>query len=203
MTKITKNIIIIGSIVVLSLIGLSFINYRKRRIATISKLFEGIEEVGSNQGFASETFQKMMSDAGWKSGEEWCSYFAKLVYIKALPSLESDIRNWFSGSSQMTYNNVANGKTSKFEIVEDGKPMKGDVVVWQNKSNAGTGHVGIVVKTYLGNPYKYDAIEGNTNYQPGFSGQGQLVDIVPHEGKVGESDNVYSSKILRGFIRLK
>lgn len=198
-----KKVVIIGSIILASLIGLSFINYRKKKIALVSKMFEGIEEVGNNRGFADSTFEDMMRNVGWKDGEAWCSYFAKLVYIKALPSLEQDINKWFSGSSQLTYQNVANGKSDYFEIVQDGKPKKGDVVIWQNIGDSSKGHVGIVVKTYLGNPYKFDAIEGNTNFQPDFSGQGQLVDIVPHETKVNESDSVYQSKILKGFIRLK
>lgn len=197
-----KKFLPIISIAVLALIGVSFINYRKKKIKRTGLMFEGIEEVGSNQGFANDTFEKMMRDVGWKDGEEWCSYFAKLVYIKALPKFEDDIRKWFSGSSQRTFENVRDGKTEKFEIVE-GRPKKGDVVIWQRKSAPSKGHVGVVVKVYPTNPNKFDAVEGNTNYDPAFSGDGQLVDVVPHETAIGDTDSVYKSLKLRGFIRLK
>jgi hypothetical protein len=77
------------------------------------------------------------------------------------------------------------------------------VVIWQNIGDSSKGHVGIVVKTYLGNPYKFDAMEGNTNFQPDFSGQGQLVDIVPHETKVNESDSVYQKQNLKRLYSVK
>jgi hypothetical protein len=199
MIKKFAPIIIVGF---LAIIGVSFINYRKKQIKKTGLMFEGIEEVGSNQGFTNAAFEKMMRDVGWKDGEEWCSYFAKLVYINALPKFEDDIRKWFSGSSQRTFENVQSGKTDKFEIVE-GRPKKGDVVIWQRKAAPSKGHVGVVVKTYAGNPNKFDAVEGNTNYDPAFSGDGQLVDVVPHETAIGETDSVYKSLRLRGFIRLK
>lgn len=202
--KTTTKYIIAGSIVlVMGVIGLLFINHRKKRIANVSKLYMGVEETGNNQGFNNSVFEKMMREVGWTSGAQWCSFFAKMVVANALPNLREDIDKWFSGNSQSTYNNVANGKSEKFEIVKDGLPKKGDVIIWQTKGNTSTGHVGVVTKTYPGNPHKFLAVEGNTNYDPEFNGDGQLVDTVPHETKVGEQDSVYRTKILRGFIRLK
>jgi hypothetical protein len=202
--KTTTKYIIAGSIVlVMGVIGLLFINHRKKRIANVSKLYMGVEETGNNQGFNNSVFEKMMREVGWTSGAQWCSFFAKMVVANALPNLREDIDKWFSGNSQSTYNNVANGKSDKFEIVKDGLPKKGDVIIWQTKNNSSTGHVGVVTKTYPGKPHKFLAVEGNTNYDPEFNGDGQLVDTVPHETKVGEQDSVYRTKILRGFIRLK
>jgi len=202
--KTTTKYIIAGSIVlVMGIIGLLFINHRKKRIANVSKLYMGVEETGNNQGFNNSVFEKMMREVGWTSGAQWCSFFAKMVVANALPNLKEDIDKWFSGNSQATYNNVANGKSEKFEIVKDGLPKKGDVIIWQTKNNTSTGHVGVVTKTYPGKPHKFLAVEGNTNYDPEFNGDGQLVDTVPHETKVGEQDSVYRTKILRGFIRLK
>jgi len=198
-----KIAITISGIFVASIIGLSFINYRKKRIRNVSKLYTGIEEIGDNQGFNNAVFEKMMREVGWTSGAQWCSFFAKMVVSNALPNLKDDVDKWFSGNSQATYSNVANGKSEKFEIVKNGLPKKGDVIIWQTKGNSSTGHVGIVIKTYPGKPHKFLAVEGNTNYDPNFNGDGQLVDKVPHETKVGEQDSVYKTKILRGFIRLK
>lgn len=202
--KTSTKLIIAGSIVlVMGVVGLLFINHRKKRIANVSKLYTGVEETGNNQGFNNAVFEKMMREVGWTSGAQWCSFFAKMVVSNALPNLREDIDKWFSGNSQSTYNNVANGKSEKFEIVQNGLPKKGDVIIWQTKSNASTGHVGVVTKTYPGEPHKFLAVEGNTNYDPDFNGDGQLVDTVPHNTKVGEQDSVYKTKILRGFIRLK
>jgi hypothetical protein len=202
--KTTTKFIIAGSIVlVMGVVGLLFINHRKKRIANVSKLYMGVEETGNNQGFNNAVFEKMMREVGWTSGAQWCSFFAKMVVANALPNLKEDIDKWFSGNSQATYNNVANGKSDKFEIVQNGLPKKGDVIIWQTKGNTSTGHVGVVTKTFPGKPHKFLAVEGNTNYDPEFNGDGQLVDTVPHETKVGEQDSVYRTKILRGFIRLK
>lgn len=199
----TKYIIAASIVLVLGIVGLTFINYRKKRIKNVSKLYMGIEETGNNQGFNNSVFEKMMREVGWTSGAQWCSFFAKMVVANALPNLREDIDKWFSGNSQATYNNVANGKSEHFEIVKDGLPKKGDVIIWQTKNNSSTGHVGIVTKTYPGKPHKFLAVEGNTNFDPEFNGDGQLVDTVPHETKVGDQDSVYRTKILRGFIRLK
>ena len=85
MTKKTRNIIIFSSIFVLSIVGLSLINYRKKKVARLSLLFKGIEEVGNDAGFSNKVFEQMMRDVGWKDGEAWCSYFAKVVYLYSLP----------------------------------------------------------------------------------------------------------------------
>ncbi len=202
-TKKTRNIIIFSSIFVLSIVGLSLINYRKKKVARLSLLFKGIEEVGNDAGFSNKVFEQMMRDVGWKDGEAWCSYFAKVVYLYSLPKLADDINNWFSGSSQATFENVKNGKSQEFELITSGRPKKGDVVVWQRINSPSKGHVGIVIKTYIDSPTKFDAIEGNTNYDPDFVGEAQLVDIVPHDTIIGQPDSAYPSLKLRGFIRLK
>ena len=117
--KTTTKYIIAGSIVlVMGVVGLLFINHRKKRIANVSKLYMGVEETGNNQGFNNAVFEKMMREVGWTSGAQWCSFFAKMVVANALPNLREDIDKWFSGNSQATYNNVANGKSDKFEIVK-------------------------------------------------------------------------------------
>lgn len=203
MTKKTRNIIIVSSIVIFSIVGLSFINYRKKKVARLSLLFQGIEEVGNNAGFSSDVFEQMMREVGWKNGEAWCSYFSKVVYLYALPKLADDINKWWGGSSQATFDNVKNGKSEEFEVITSGRPKKGDIVIWQRINSPAQGHVGIVTKAYISSPTKFDAIEGNTNYDPDFGGEGELVDIVPHDTEIGQPDSQYPSLRLRGFIRLK
>lgn len=192
----------IGVALVLGGVGLSFINYRKRKIKRKAYLFEGIKEVGNNAGFNSETFEKMMREVGWKSGEQWCMYFAKNVYVQSLPKLADDFKKVLSGSSQLSFNKVDEGKSDYLETIKEGSPKKGDIVIWQRKSDKSKGHAGVVVDVSEGGK-KFTAMEGNTNFDPAFNGDGQLVDVVPHETNYGDSDSTYKTMILRGFIRLK
>lgn len=192
----------IGIVLLLGGIGLSFINYRKRKIKRKAYLFEGVKEVGNNSGFSSEIFEKMMRDVGWKSGEQWCMYFAKNVYVQSLPKLADDFKKVLSGSSQRSFNNVDEGKSEYLETIKEGSPKKGDIVIWQRKSDKSKGHAGVVVDVSEGGN-KFTAMEGNTNFDPAFNGDGELVNVVPHETKYGESDSTYKTMILRGFIRLK
>ena len=170
------------------------------RIKTYAKLYKGIEEVGNNKGFNNAAFQKMMSEIGWKSGEEWCAYYAKLVYVHSLPEFASDFKKSLSGSSQRSFNNVQKGLSKTLKVVTSGYAKVGDIVIWVNKSNPSFGHAGIVISVD-GN--KFQTIEGNANYNPAYSGQEELVGYGVHNTAIGATDNPLSGKRLRGFIRLK
>jgi hypothetical protein len=180
--------------------------FRKRnssstdKITKLAMLYEGIEEVGDNAGFNNAVFEDMLENAGWKNAEQWCMYFAKAIYIYALPDLAEDFKKSLTGSSQGSFNNVQAGKSKNLRVVTTGKPLPGDIVIWVNNSDSSKGHAGIVVKTGSGN--YFETIEGNANFQPQYSGQNELVDIVPHNTAIGENDNTWTSKKLRGYIRL-
>ena len=47
------------------------------------------------------------------------------------------------------------------QMSRNGRPKKGDVVIWQRINSPSKGHVGIVTKAYISSPTKFDAIEGN------------------------------------------
>lgn len=192
----------LGVLVILTGIGLSFINYRKRKIKRKAYLFEGIKEVGNNAGFNNETFEKMMREIGWKGGEQWCMYFAKNVYVQSLPKLSEHFKKVLSGSTQGSFNKIENGDSEYLEVVKEGSPKIGDIVIWQRQTDKSKGHAGIVIDVSDGGK-KFKAMEGNTNFDPEFGGDGQLVDIVPHETNYGSSDSTYKRMNLRGFIRLK
>jgi hypothetical protein len=192
-------IIGLGALVILSA-------FKKRnmdktdKIIKLAKLYEGIEEIGDNAGFNNAVLQDMLAKVGWNNSEQWCMYFAKAIYDYSLPDLAEDFNKSLNGSSQRSFNNVQAGKSKNLRVVTSGRSIPGDIVIWVNKSDSSKGHAGIVIETGNGNYFK--AIEGNTNYQPAYSGQNELVDIVPHNTAIGETDNVYTSKKLRGFIRL-
>lgn len=202
MSRGIKIAIVISAILILGGVGLSFVNHRKKKIIRQAKLFKGIEEVGTNAGFDNETFEKMMREVGWSGGDQWCMFFAKNVYVHSLPKLAKDFQKNLSGSTQGSFSNIEKGASPYLEVIKEGSPKVGDIVIWQRKNDSSKGHAGIVIKVKDGGK-KFDAIEGNTNYDPEFMGEGQLVDIVPHETNYGEGDSVYKSLRLRGFIRLK
>ena len=198
----TKILLALGGLTMISLAV--FINYRSRKIKRIGKSFEGVEEIGNNQGFSDEALQTMLRESGWKGGEAWCMYYAKAIYKKALPNLSDKIQKQLTGSTMVNWSNAVQGKLENFEAITSGKPKIGDIVIWQRINDSGKGHAGIVVKN---NSKKFDggfvAVEGNTNYDPSFQGEGDLVDIVDHTLNYGEPDGTYKGLKLKGFLRLK
>lgn len=198
----TKVIIFISSLTAISLAV--FINYRSRRIKRIAKSFEGVEEIGQNQGFTNQTLQNMLEEAGWRGGEAWCMYYAKAIYKKALPKLADKIQKELTGSTQKSWRDVVDGKSEIFEAITSGRPKVGDIAIWQRISDPSKGHAAIVIRPNSSKfPNGYTTIEGNVNYDPSFQGEGDLVDKAEHELKYGETNSTYKTLRLRGFLRLK
>jgi hypothetical protein len=203
MNKAVKISLIVGGALAVASLAI-FINYRSRRIKRIAKSFKGVEEIGNNQSFSDETLKEMLKDSGWKSGEAWCMYYAKAIYKKALPKLADQIQKDLSGSTQGTWNNINSGNSPIFETVTSGKPKVGDIVIWRRLNDSSKGHAGIVIRpnsSMFSNGFT--TVEGNTNYDPSFQGEGDLVDTLQHELKYNQPNNTYKSLKLLGFIRLK
>lgn len=178
-----------------------FYNYRKRKLKRFSMLFDGIKEIGNNAGFSNEAFENMLREIGWKGGEPWCMYFAKAIYVNALPKLADDFSKSLSGSTQLSFNNVALGKSQSLEVITSGKPRVGDIAIWQRLNDSSKGHAGVVIKV-TDNGQKFETIEGNANYQPSFQGEGDLVDKIEHDLNYNGTNSTYPNLKLRGFIRL-
>lgn len=202
--KFTLPLIGLGALILFSAFrkkGMGNVGSAQEKIRKLALLYEGISEIGDNQGFTDAAFTEMMKKAGWRSSEEWCMYYAKAIYIYALPELIEDFNQSLSGSTQSSFKNVQNGKSRHLKVVTSGPVLVGDIMILQNKSNPSKGHAGIVIATDNANK-KYTTIEGNVNYNPEHSGENELVDRVPHVVNYGQTDSAFSSKILRGFIRL-
>jgi hypothetical protein len=203
MNKQVKIGLIIGGVVAVLSLAV-FINYRSRRIKRIAKSFKGVEEIGSNREFSNKTLEDMLRESGWKSGEAWCMYYAKAIYKKALPKLSDKIQKELTGSTQGTWNKIKNGESEIFEAVTSGRPRVGDIAIWRRINDPSKGHAGIVIRP---NSAKYSngytTVEGNTNYEPSFQGEGDLVDVLQHELKYGQPNETYKGLKLLGFIRLK
>ena len=203
MNKGLKITLIVGGILSVASLAI-FVNYRRRKIKRIAKSFKGVSEIGDNQAFSNETLQKMLKEAGWKTGEAWCMYYAKSIYQRALPKLADQIQKDLSGSTQGTWNKINSGGSEIFETITSGKPRVGDIVIWRRTNDSSKGHAGIVTKPRSAKyPNGFTTVEGNTNYDPSFQGEGDLVDILQHQLNYGQTNETYKGLKLLGFIRLK
>jgi hypothetical protein len=173
---------------------LFFAYQRRRKSIAIAKAFIGQQELSGNTGFKSAEMQKLMSDVGWRSGDAWCVYFAKLVWFMSAPNfLKPKIKQAISGSSQQTWHNVNNDPA----FVVSRIPRPGDMVIWQNYKSGNpqwSGHAGIVQKVGINS---FQTIEGNT-------AAGEM----SNEGiEVATRDRAYNfdnnnGLRLKGFVRL-
>lgn len=167
----------------------------RRKAAIVASSFLGQMEIGNNAGFVSAVFQQMLADVGWRGGEAWCMYFGKEVWIQAFPKKADIIRKYFTGSTQMTWAN-AKANPQYFKVITSGKPMIGDIAIWQNINDPSTGHAGIVEKN-IGSS-NYNTVEGNSGMGGTSEGQG-----VTENERYLVPGYVDGNLRLLGFIRLK
>lgn len=144
-----------------------FFSIRRYMMASFAKALIGQEEITGNTGFKSQDFERAMQEVGWSEGDQWCVYFAKLVWYQRAPQfLKDKIKRVISGSSQTTWDNVQKDPAFATSRI----PKVGDMVIWQTYK-AGkpewSGHAGIVTGTNLNS---FDTVEGNTNDQGGREG---------------------------------
>lgn len=173
-------------------IGLLFAIRGKRRIVKFSENLVGQTEIAGNAGFTNQQFQQLMEEVGWKPGDAWCVYFAKLSWYNMAPAfLRPKILEKVSGSSHQTWENLK--KDPSFEISTVPKP--GDMAIWKlyrNGEPQSSGHAGIVTRLGYGN---FTTIEGNTNPQGGNEGY-----IVAEKTRPIDYQNKNGLRLL-GFIR--
>lgn len=188
----TKNVKIFLLSAVIATAAMVFISWR-RKSATIIEKFIGIKEIGNNQAFSNAAFEEMMKTVGWTSGETWCMYLVKAVYIDAYPKKAEAIKKVLTPSTQQSWKN-AKGRPDLFKVLDsaDDKPQVGDIIIWQSTKNASLGHAGILAK-------RPDiTIEGNTSFQGVRDGQGvekMKRNLVP--------GTIQGTLKVLGFIRLK
>jgi hypothetical protein len=180
-----------------SLFGLAFILtviiivviVRKRKPVSVAEKYLGQEETTENLAFKNADFQTLMKSAGWYSGAEWCAFFARMVWLKSLPSKKKAIaEKLLSGSSQQTFLNFQNDNSGFFKVSQT--PKEGSIVIWQSTKTPTKGHVGIVKKVTANG---FETIEGNSN-----------IDNSP--GKVAHLIHTFAKSPnglkLRGFINI-
>lgn len=128
-------------------------------IVKTAKSYIGITEITPNAGFSCPIFEDKMIAIGWKKGNPWCTYFAKLVWIEAFTQLDPELlptlERYFSGYALITYTNF---KASKEFKVRDYSVI-GSIAIWKHGFTE-TGHGGIVITIHDDH---FETIEGNTN----------------------------------------
>ena len=163
------------------------------------KGYSQIQEVVSkskNKGFTDASWEAMMKEVGWKSGEAWCAYFVKLVYMQFF----SFDRQWLSknitGSARGNFDNVIRlNRTGdkRYVAIATNTPQVGDIAVW---GKLGEGHTAIV--TQVNSATSIKTIEGNTNEKGSREGDRVLeLNRTVAVGKAGRG----SSKPFVGYIR--
>ena len=133
--------------------GISWLIYQKWfRTTNVAKNYVGIKELTGNSGFIDSAFQQQMASVGWKTGEAWCVFFAKLVWIQTKPLYRNELETLINGNVDVTYNNFLNDTSGHYEISDT--PTKGAIVLWLGH------HAGIVWKVDT-SAQTFQTIEGN------------------------------------------
>ncbi len=170
------------------------ITYRVRA-ASIARSWVGISEKGANESFSSTAFQNMMKSIGWKSGEEWCMYFAKAVHYDTFKKDRAHISKILDGSTQRSFMSAKNDTTGTYKVITSGRPKIGDIAIWQKTTDPSKGHAGVVIKS---GSDSFTTVEGNTNLAGSASGEKVLV----KERPLTYDKAIPNSTLkLRGFIR--
>jgi hypothetical protein len=135
-----------------------------------NKSFRGqLEKVvkgGKNVGFVDTSFQTMMKAVGWKSGEAWCMYYCKLVYMQFFSFDREFLAKNFNGSTGGTLQNIINLNArgdKRYIFLNTNTPQIGDIICLQ-------GHVGLVQEVI--SPTVVKTIEGNSNLKGVREGEG-------------------------------
>jgi hypothetical protein len=174
---------------------LAFVIFSKRKqISRYAKSFTGTNEIAGNLGWGDKEFEDLMKSAGWRKGEQWCMYFAKMIWLDKYPAKADIINKTLSGSSQQSYQAAKNDTTGFFEVTD--KPKKGDIVIWQRVSSPASGHAGIVTQV---SGDDFETVEGNTLDELESSDGGTVAN---KKHKLSEY-NKQSGLKLRGFIHKK
>lgn len=138
-----------------------------RKATDFAESWVGITEIGKNKAFSDNVFEQMMKNVGWKSGEEWCMYFAKAVHYDTFKKDRDNIKRILNGSTQRSWKNVGNDGTGTYKQVTSGRPQLGDIAIWQRTTDKSKGHAAIVVKD-LGD--YFETVEGNTSAGGAYNG---------------------------------
>jgi len=182
-------------VLIATLVTILVVWLRKRKsVAAFARSFSGTDEIAGNLGWTDAEFQERMASAGWRKGEEWCMYFAKMVWQSRYKKDAAAIGAYLNGSSQLSYEAARNDRTGLMGVSD--RPRVGDIAIWQRVSSPAKGHAGIVVRV-VGD--RFTTVEGNTTDDKESSDGGT---VATKQRSLSEYDKT-SGLRLRGFIRKK
>lgn len=139
-------------------------------IVKYSNLFDGVKEVGNNDGWEDiyfpelgMTFRDLMVSVGWRSGQAWCAYLSELIWKLAYQDVGHPIYNQLDDLfSASVMNTLYNFKRSDF--VCSSVPEIGSLAIFNFYSKGKStrkGHIGIVQPSKLCKYYV--TLDGNTS----------------------------------------
>ena len=169
------------------------------------KELKGVAKRAQNKGFTDAAFQAMMREVGWSSGQAWCAYFVKLIYMQFF----SFDRDWldknFTGLATGNFYQVSKlnrAKDFRYITVTTNTPQVADIVVWGQVGRAinlppspPPGHTGVITEVITNNKIK--TIEGNTTLAGVREGDGSR--ILTRNAFVGVNNS--DGQRLLGYIR--
>jgi len=141
----------------------------------ISNSFEGIKEIGDNQGFDNKQFERMMIDVGWWRGAAWCAFSLKLIY--QLAGIKTTVTGWSPTAYNKKHIIFTDGKL--YEMIKPGDSGTLSYAKYRNnpKRFKAIGHAFIIKKT-IGNSAVVTG-EGNTDGNGSREGNGFYEKIRP------------------------
>lgn len=116
-----------------------------QKISDIIQTYDGQEEIKSNQGFVTHSFEDEMTGVGWEKGEPWCSFLGILGWTKAYTSYPTTLawaKTLFSGNSQQMARNFHADPTWPTSTTT---PQIGALCIWGDGDSEVSGHTGTVI----------------------------------------------------------
>lgn len=116
-----------------------------------------VREVGANAAFNDALFEAKLRDLGWRPGQPWCAYFAKMVYAEVYYGTEYArvIDDVLTPLVVVTWRKAKASEHFKTQNT----PVVGGIVCWSTGN--GKGHMGIHV--VVRDEFNTTTIEGNTS----------------------------------------
>ena len=141
----------------------------------ISDSFEGIKEIGDNEGFSNKSFERMMKDVGWYKSAPWCAFSLKLIY--QLAGIKTTVTGWSPTAYNKKHIIFTDGKL--YETIKPGDSGTLSYAKYRNnpKRFKAIGHAFIIKKT-IGNSAVVTG-EGNTDGNGDREGNGFYEKIRP------------------------
>jgi hypothetical protein len=134
-------------------VDLNFFSMSIEHVLKLCAEYNGVKEIGRNQGFDNEEFEAVLVAAGWRKGEPWCAFA-----VRGLFQVSGLAYKYISGSAWRT---ALNGSLRGY--VWTNQPKRGALIVWRRFVDGkplAAGHIGIVFQVLGSSVFTF---EGNAD----------------------------------------